>query len=156
MTQAIQMTDADSEGATLRLTRNFSAPRETVYRAFTDPEVLSKWWGPKGVTCQAVDMDVRPGGRYHLEMLSPEGNTHILDGEYREVTPSSRLVYTWTWGMGPLAGHETLVTLEFNDRGGATELVLTHEMLVDEEARDLHGKGWSSSLDCLEELLSDA
>ena len=85
MTQATQTTSAPDGGETLRLTRHFNAPREVVFRAFTDHDEVKKWWGPKGTTCTMAKCDVRPGGRYHIEMLTAEGNTHVLDGEYREV-----------------------------------------------------------------------
>ncbi len=156
MAQATQTTSAPDSGETLRLTRSFAAPREVVFRAFTDPEIFKKWWGPKGVNCQVAKCDVRPGGRYHLEMTTPEGNTHVLDGEYREVVAPERLVYTWTWGHGDFGGIESLVTLEFIDSGNnTTELRLTHERLPGERARELHGQGWSGCFDCLEALLHE-
>jgi uncharacterized protein YndB with AHSA1/START domain len=91
-----------------------------------------------------------------VELRSPEDNLHCIDGAFVEVVAPERLVYTWTWVGGEFAGVETLVTLEFIDRGkGTTELRLTHERLPGERARELHGKGWSGSFDSLEIVLNE-
>lgn len=152
MAQAQAKTVPDDD-TVLRLTRTFAAPREAVFRAFTEAEIFKTWWGPKDTTCPVAEIDARPGGRYRVEMRSPEGNTHVIEGEFREVVAPARLVYTWVWSRGDFAGREMLVTLEFSDAGGATELRLTHELLPDGAARDLHHKGWSGCLDCLAEIL---
>ena len=149
-----KMTEQDEAGAVLRITRRFAAPRERVFAAFTETEQFKQWWGPKSMRCPAAEIDPRPGGRFHAEMLSSEGNTHIIEGLFREVTPPSRLVFTWAWQHGDYQDLETLVTLEFHVTDGGTELVLTHEKLADERARDLHGEGWASSFDCLDEHLA--
>ncbi len=153
------MTDAQAETQaapaaerTLRLRRTFAAPREKVFRAWTDPEELVKWWGPGGFTVPICELDVRPGGAFRTCMRSPDGDEYNLSGVYREVTPPERLVFTWVWREGALAGQETLVTVEFHDRDGATEVVLTHEGFPDAAVRGMHEQGWSSSLDCLEEV----
>lgn len=86
-------------------------------------------------------------------MQMPNGNAHHLSGVYREVVPLEKLVYAWIWGQGDMEGLETLVTLEFTDQDGATEVRLTHVMLPSENACDLHRQGWSSSLDCLNQLM---
>lgn len=148
-------TAADADQSVLRITRRFAAPRETVFRAFTDVDVFKRWWGPKGFTCPAAELDVRPGGRYRVEMLSPDGDTFVLEGAYRKVTPPAKLVFSWTWKEGGMAGHETLVTLEFRDLGAdGTELSLTHETLPGAEWVERHHHGWSGSLDRLAETLA--
>ncbi len=144
------MIDSDT---VLSITRTFAAPREAVYRAFTEADELKRWWGPQSMTCPVAELDVRPGGRYRTEMHAPDGSVYVTTGEFREVTPPERLVFTWVWGEGEMAGHETLVTVELRDLGGATELTLTHERFPDGAKRDLHNQGWSSSLDCLAEIL---
>ncbi|MBI3451341.1 MAG: SRPBCC domain-containing protein [Rhodospirillales bacterium] len=149
-------TSATESGRTLSLTRRFDAPRETVFRAFTDAKMLRQWWGPKGFTCPRADIDMRPGGAYRIEMCAPSGEIKILAGVYREVSPPARLVYTWVWQQGDMAGVETLVTLDFVAHGRATELRVTHELLPSDRARELHGEGWSSGLDRLVAMLSAA
>lgn len=156
MAQASPMTAETEESTTLHLTRHFAAPREAVFRAFTDRDIFMKWWGPESTTCPVAKIDARPGGRYHVEMESDAGNRFILEGEFREVTPPARLVYTWAWRNGGFAGVETLVTLDFNDRDGETELVLRHDMLPGAVALDQHGHGWAGAFDCLAELLATA
>ncbi len=154
MTQAKPMETTPEEGAVLHLTRRLKASREDVFDAFTNVDIFKQWWGPKSVSCRAAEIDPRPGGRFHAEMLTAEGNTHVIEGLFREVTAPSRLVFTWAWQHGDYKHLETLVTLEFHESGGTTELVLTHEKLADERSRELHGEGWTGCLDCLDEHLS--
>ena len=142
---------ADQE-ATLHLKRTFAATREKVFRAWTDPEALKRWWGPEGFSTPAAEIDLRVGGKYRIAMRSPHGDTYQLVGTYREVRPPEKLVYTWAWEAEPEQG-ETLVTVEFLDRGDSTEVILTHELFPNEKVRDEHGKGWTGSLDRLAKTL---
>lgn len=138
---------------TLRLTRVFNAPREKVWRAWTDPEEMKHWFGPKGYTTPRIEMDFRPGGHYRIAMQPPEGEVFYLNGVFQEIRPPERLAYTFQWEKGTWDYPETLVTVEFRDRGAQTELVLTQERFPEEKMRDDHGGGWTSTLDCLEEYL---
>ena len=140
---------------TLRLRRRFAAPRERVFRAFTDPTILVRWWGPEGMTVPEIALDLRPGGKWRTCMESKEGSLHCVGGVYREIVAPERLVMTWIWEQGDLEGLETQVTLEFHEVGAETELRLTHERLPSESARDAHQGGWSSSFTCLERYLSE-
>ena len=138
---------------TLNLRRIFKAPRKKVFRAWTDPEELKKWWGPEGYATPSAEVDLRVGGKYRLGMRKlPDGEIFYLSGIYREVRPPERLVYTWRWEAQPEHG-ETLVTVEFREVGDSTEVVLTHERFPTETARDDHNRGWSGCLDRLAELL---
>lgn len=140
--------------ATLVVARTFAAPREQVFRAWTDPEELKKWWaaGP-GFTTPIAEVDLRIGGRYRLGMKPPDKDViHVVGGIYREVQRPSRLVYTWAWENGD--GTETLVTVEFRDKGSSTEVVLTHEGLASHESRDQHAHGWTGCLDSLGRLMA--
>ena len=138
---------------TLQLTRTFAAPREKVFRAWTVPEELKKWWGPPGFATPSAEIDLRAGGKYRLGMQKlPDGPVFYLAGIYREVRAPERLVYTWRWEAEPEDG-ETVVTVEFHDRGGSTEVVLTHELFPNEKARGEHERGWSSSFDKLAKIL---
>jgi uncharacterized protein YndB with AHSA1/START domain len=148
-----------TQEAVLRLSRRFDAPRERVFEAWTNPEVLKDWWhaGPDWDTPEA-EVDLRPGGSYRLAMRDPaSGQTHTLVGEYREVQPPERLVYTWTWESNPeeMRGSEgSLVTVEFVEDGDATNVEITHSGFASEEIRDLHAHGWEACLANLERLLS--
>jgi uncharacterized protein YndB with AHSA1/START domain len=147
-TQATSAERAPGEDTVLRIARVFSAPQSRVFEAFVDPEQLRAWWGPKGYTTVSAKIDLRPGGAYQLEMRSPEGNTHDLCGTYREVDRPRKLVLTWAWQQGALAGVETLVTLEFRGQGDKMEVSLTHELPTD-RAYEMHAMGWNGSFDCL-------
>jgi uncharacterized protein YndB with AHSA1/START domain len=106
-----------------------------------------------------LKVDLRPGGAYSLIFRQADGGGHALSGVYREVSPPGRLVMTWVWGQGDMAGVETLVTIELAESGvgaGAeTELTLTHEMLPSQNSIDHHGKGWMSIFNCLDRFVED-
>ncbi len=142
-----------STETTLNLRRTFMAPREKVFQAFTEAEIMKKWWGPEEFTCPTAEIDLKVGGKYRIAMKPPEGDVFYVKGTYREIKPPERLVYTFQW-EGAGMKEETLVTLEFHEKGDATELVLVHELFPDANARDDHNKGWESSFDCLAEALS--
>src|SRR5690349_11381306 len=112
---------------TLNLSRVLDAPRERVFRAWTDPRALAQWWGPPGFACPLAQVDLRPGGAYRLSMQPPQGDIFYLGGIFREITPPARLVYTWRWEDDTEGTGETLVTVEFKDLGARTEVILTHE-----------------------------
>ena len=138
---------------TLQLTRTFAAPREKVFRAWTDPEEVKKWFHPPGYETPSAEIDLRVGGKYRFGMRKlPDGEVFYLSGSYREVRRPERLVYTWQWEAEPELG-DTLVTVQFHDRGGSTEVVLTHELFPTEKARQEHERGWSGGLDNLAKIL---
>ena len=144
--------DAKSQ-TTLRLTRTFTAPREKVFRAWTDPEEVKRWFNPPGYETPSAEIDLRVGGKYRVGMRKlPDGEVFYLSGTYREVRPPERLVYTWRWEAEPELG-DTLVTVEFHDRGGSTNIVLTHDLFPTEKARQEHEKGWSGGLDNLAKIV---
>jgi len=139
---------------TVKITRKFEAPREKVFDAFTRKEALQGWFGPEGYSIPAVALDPRPGGSYRIEMHAPDGGVHIVVGEYREVRPPEKLVFTWRWLNGIGVGPETLVTVDFAAREGGTELTLIHSGFASAEARNGHEGGWSSSFVSLNEALA--
>ncbi len=139
----------------LRLSRRFKAPRAAVFRAFTDPAALAKWFGPEGMNVGNVQIDLRPGGAYSMAFIQADGGSHGLSGVYREISPPARLVMTWVWDHGDLAGIETLVTIELAEAGAETELTLIHEKLPSLESRDLHKQGWTSSFKCLDRVVEE-
>jgi uncharacterized protein YndB with AHSA1/START domain len=143
-----------NDALALRLSRSFAAPRDRVFRAFTVPTQLAKWWGPKGFTVPACTMDVRAGGAWRTVMRSPEGKDHIVSGVYQEITPPERLVLTWGWENEGVRGHETVVTIDLFETRGGTRLELTQELFETEDSRNQHRHGWAGCLDCLEEALA--
>jgi uncharacterized protein YndB with AHSA1/START domain len=137
------------ELAAFRLERSFAAAPEDVFDAWTNPEVLRRWWTrDAGVASPGCEVDLRVGGRYVLRMRDRSGELHIVGGEYREVDRPRRLVYTWRWeGDGGLhPGHVSVVTVEFRADGEATTVVLEHSGLASEESRTRHGAGWQAVL----------
>jgi uncharacterized protein YndB with AHSA1/START domain len=139
--------------AIIHITRTFAAPREKVFRAWTEPQELKKWWaaGP-GYTTPIAEVDLRVGGRYRLGMKPPDKDVvHIVGGAYREVQRPSRLVYTWVWEGSSAPG--TLVTVEFRDQGASTEVTLVHEPFADSQSREQHLAGWTGCLDRLTNLV---
>jgi uncharacterized protein YndB with AHSA1/START domain len=147
------------EALTLTVTRIFDAPREAVFKAWTDPAQVARWKGPRGVQAEVKHMDARAGGGYRVAMHGTPNGTMVVRGVYREFVPPERLVFTWAWEEDPATqrtGHETLVTVTLRALGSRTELTLTHENFDSAQSRDSHGYGWNGSLDKLAELLQSA
>ena len=88
---------AEPADRVLSITRTFAAPRELVFKVWTQPEHLARWWGPKGFSTPTCQMDARPGGDYRAVIRSPEGKDSVMRGSYREVVPPERLVMTFAW-----------------------------------------------------------
>jgi uncharacterized protein YndB with AHSA1/START domain len=148
------MTQIDQE-VSLELSHRFAAPREQVFDAWTNPDVLKRWWAA-GATWDTplAEVDARQGGAYRLSMRTDEGEVHTVYGEYREVRPPERLAYTWSWEEGPgpaMRGAEnTLVVVDFVEDGDGTIVKLTHTGFENEELRDMHTHGWQAVLTNLE------
>ena len=130
-------------GPVLRMTRRFAAPREAVFDAFTDVKQIMLWWGPEGFDVPEADLDPRTGGAWRICMRTPNGEVFCVGGVYREFVRPERLVLTWAWESDTMADVETLVTLEFDEMDGGTELRLLHEGFPRPEARDKHQEGWT-------------
>ncbi len=145
--------------------RVFDAPRELVWKAWTDPQHVMRWWGPKGFTAPSCRIDFREGGSYLYCMRSPEGQDYWSTGVYREIVLLERIVATDSfadehgnvvpathYGMSADVPIEMLVTVTFEDLAGKTKLTLRHAGLPAELRTDA-GQGWSESLDKLAEAL---
>jgi uncharacterized protein YndB with AHSA1/START domain len=142
------------EKPSLNLSRSYPVAPEKVWRAWTDPEAVKKWWGPgPDQSVSAAELDVRVGGRFRIVFGGPDGKDHECAGVYREVVPNRRLVFTWSW---PRTTPErvSLVTIEFKRLPDGTELDLRHEQFFDEQARDGHKRGWTGLLDKLDGYLT--
>jgi uncharacterized protein YndB with AHSA1/START domain len=156
------MTMKTTEDLKLEIRRLIKAPREHVFDAWTNPDQLTKWFGPDDAfVVPQAKVDLRAGGKYRIQMKNPDGEFHTAVGTYREVKPPQRLVFTWAWekdgsepDFGEVEPTEMLITLEFNARGKETELVLTQTQFASVESRDRHEHGWNGCLDQLEKFLS--
>lgn len=155
------------EKNTLVITRVFDAPVELVWKAWTNPQHLMRWWGPKNFTSPACKIDFRVGGRYHNCMRSPDGKDFWNTGIYREIVPMERIVYTDcfadekgnvvpasyyelpgdTWPM------EMTVTVMFEVKDGKTKMTLKHFGLPMGKMKEMTGVGWNESFDKLAESL---
>ena len=145
---------ARSDELTLEMKRVLAAVPSVVFRAFSDSGELAKWWGPKGFTTLSLEFQPGVGESYRIEMQPPEGDRFHLTGEFREVDPPARLVYTFVWEDPDPDDVETLVALSFRDLGGSTEVALTQGPFKTEARRALHRDGWTDSFDKLERLIS--
>ena len=146
----------------LIITRIFDAPRELVWQAWTDPEHIRRWWGPKDFTAPACRIDFRVGGKYLFCMRSPDGKDYWSTGVYREIVPLERIVCTDSfadeqgnvvpatyYGMSPDFPLEMLVTVTFEDQAGKTKMTLKHSGLPAGEMSEQTGAGWNESFDKL-------
>jgi len=138
---------------TLQVRRTIRAPRQRVFDAWTQAEELKRWHAPGPLTVSLAEIDLRPGGAYRIHMRAPDGNEHRVTGVYREVDPPKRVVYTWGW-EGEHIVKDSVVTIEFHDLGGATEVVLTHAGIFDDTERAGHEKGWTAIMDKFEATYS--
>ena len=137
---------------TLEIRRTFAASRERVFDAWTRAEELRKWFAPGPLTTAVAESDLRVGGKYRITMRGPDGKEHTVRGVYQIIDPPRRLVYTWKWDDKPSAGEST-VTVEFNEQGRSTEVVLRHEGLPSDKEVAEHTHGWNGCFEKLEKAL---
>lgn len=139
------------------MTRVFDAPRELVFRAYTDPELVPRWWGPRNLTTTVDKMDVRPGGEWRFVHHAPDGSEYGFRGEYREVVPPERLVNTFEFEGMP--GHVIVDTATFEDVEGKTKLtvVALFDSIEDRDGMLATGmeEGGKETWDRLAELLEE-
>lgn len=130
----------------LKITRMLNATRQEIFEAWLDPESVGQWMCPEDGCRAVVELDVRVGGTFRVEMLCEDGS-HINTGVYREIKAPGRLAFTWV--SADTHHRETLVTVELFERGDKTELVLTQVQLSDEEAIRRHTSGWTKIVERL-------
>lgn len=142
------------QSPSLTLKRRLAAPAQKVFAAWTDPEKIVRWFGPAETVDGSVsaNMDVRVGGRYRIRFKTMDGEQHEVGGEYKEIKPSERLVFSWAWHSTP--ERESLVTVTLKPDGDGTMLTLLHERFFDDKARDGHNRGWTGTLEKLAGYLS--
>lgn len=147
----------------ITITRVFDAPRELVFAAWTDPNHVERWWGPRGYASFDCEIDLRAGGVFALQMRGPDGAVYPCRRVFREVVKPERIVYTRGSDDGHACGAglppRAIVTVTFVERDGKTTLTI-HTLLqsaADREAAQTAGfvPGWESTLERLAELLSN-
>ena len=138
------------------LSRHYPVAPEKVWRAWTDPQAIAKWWGPgDNDPVSLVELDLRAGGRFRIIFGGKEGREHECAGIYKEVVPHRRLSFTWCW-PNSTPERVSLVTIELKPAGGGTDFLFRHEQFFDEAARDGHKRGWTVTLGKLETYLAKA
>ena len=141
MTRAQTNVVADTAARTITVSRVYAAPRERVFRAFTEPEHLARWWGPEGWQIETHAHELAPGGVWHYVLRGPEGMESWSKATYREVTPPARLVYSDTFSDA--AGNAVegmpamVITIEFAERDGQTTVTSTSQFASEEALRQV-------------------
>jgi uncharacterized protein YndB with AHSA1/START domain len=147
-----------TETFTLEIRRTIRASAERLFAAWTQPEGLLRWWGPRDVTCIGAEIDLRVGGSYRIANRFPDGRILWIAGTFELILPPHRLTYTW--GLEPEAGvpppvllptGPERVTVYFEPAGDATEVIVRHERIASDALREQHGRGWEGCLDGLAE-----
>jgi len=131
----------------LEISRLFDAPPSLVFKVWTTPEHLARWWGPRNFSSTTEILEFREGGRYRHLIHGPDGESYAMSGLFQEIVEPKRLVFTFSWDEGDFADRvETLVTVSIAAEGGRTRLTFRQEPFADVETRDSHADGWGESL----------
>jgi uncharacterized protein YndB with AHSA1/START domain len=139
-----------AQSLVLEFSRVFDAPPALVFRMWSSPEHLCRWWGPKGFTSSCETHEFRKGGIYHLLI-----HGHVQDGmtgTFREIVENKRIVFTFAWDHDP--DWQTLVTVTLKAEGDGTRLTFRQEPFLDVDTRDSHLGGWGECLDRLADALA--
>ena len=140
---------------TLVITTSIAAPREAVFKAFTEKSELEKWFCPEGMTATMDELAPKEGGTFQVTMKGEDGGTHTARGTYKEVTPPEKLSFTWAWVTEESdKEEETLVEVVLTEEGDGTIVHFTHSGFDTKESRDMHQQGWESALKKLPALLA--
>jgi len=140
----------------LEIVRVFDAPRGLVFKAWTEPEHLARWWGPRGFDLPSCRIELRTGGAYLFHMRGPDGLDHWSSGHFREVVEPELLVLVGGWvdADGKPKGPESVTRVMLEDLGAKTRLTVCQEIFESETSRDQHRRGWTSSFERLAEYLA--
>ncbi|WP_346960372.1 SRPBCC domain-containing protein [uncultured Arthrobacter sp.] len=146
--------NAQPGGLVLNLECTLDVSPEVVFRMLTDPAELVTWWGPHGFTIPAADLNLTVGGRYRFRMTPPDGEPFHLSGEFLEIDPPWRLVYTFRWEEPAPDDRETVADLSLLSAGDGTRLMLSQGPFLTEERLALHRNGWTESFEKLQAVLA--
>jgi uncharacterized protein YndB with AHSA1/START domain len=141
----------------LVMTRVFDTPRRLVFKAWTEPERIKQWWGPRGFVTLSCEMDFRPGGLWRTRSKAPDGREYVSRSVFREIMEPERLVFSYSWEDAEgKPKHETLVTITFVEQHGKTLLTFHQGVFESVTSRDEHEEGWRSAFELLSEYLPQA
>jgi uncharacterized protein YndB with AHSA1/START domain len=147
-----------TEERTLVITRMFDAPRELVFRLWSDPEHLVHWMGPREYPAMKVDNDFCVGGKWRIGLQAVDGDEDLWQsGVYREIDPPRKLAFTFAWegNKGGTPPNETFVTIELEDMGGKTRMTFKQFLFDTTSNRNGHNYGWNSSFDRFDLYLAE-
>ena len=161
-------TAAETKEQDIVITRTFDAPRELVWKAWTDCEHLKKWWGPKDFTSPTCKMDVRVGGTYLWSMRGPDGKEYYSTGEFREVVPPERLALTDSfadaegkkisaaeYGLPGEWPENVLITVTLENQAGKTKMTVRQSGIPGGKLKEMTNAGWNESFDKLAAALNN-
>lgn len=139
----------------ITLTRLLRAPRELVFRAWTDPAHLVRWWGPHGFSVQSCEAEVHVGGRWRICIRSPEGEDFWMHGRYHEISAPERLVLSFMWDKDGKPRVDMHITVTLQEEDGQTRLTFHESGFADMAMRDLDNGGWTQCLERLDDYLQN-
>jgi uncharacterized protein YndB with AHSA1/START domain len=138
----------------LSISRVLDAPRNLVFKVWSTPEHLVRWWGPKNFTTPAVRTDFRRCGQWSSTIRSPEGVDYPAHGVYAEINPPERLVFSFSWDEDGERGNDTLITVTLKEAGDGTRLTFHQAFFDTVETRDSHEEGWGECMDRLVDYIA--
>ena len=148
--------DHEAGEKVLSITRIFDAPRHLVFEAWTNPEHLKQWCAPHEFDIPHAEGELKPGGFWRSSMSKSDGTLLKLGGAYREIVPDEKVVFTHAWDKETGgSGHETVITVTFEDKGDKTLMHFHQAFFLDKESRDGHEGGWGQCFERLAALLAD-
>ena len=145
-----------AEEYALEISRVFAAPPSLVFKAFTKPEHMVRWWGPQNFSTTVEKLEFREGGSYRFTIHGPNDRHHGMSGIFREIVEPKKIIFTFAWvDEKGEPGNETLITITINPEGAKTRLIFRQAPFDDAKNRDSHAEGWGEVLDKLAPLLDE-
>ncbi len=149
--------DDGAPSLSLLVRRTVSGSPADVYRAWTEPEQVRQWWGPKGVVCRECSIDLRVGGSYRIANQMPDSSILWITGEFLRLEPPNLIEYTWRRGRETASSdvRDERVSVRFSEQSGCTEVVVEHSRILDRADYASHDAGWQGCLDGLADYLAN-
>jgi uncharacterized protein YndB with AHSA1/START domain len=151
------MTSTQTKIATVAIRKTVNAPIDKVFKAWTEPDQIVKWFGcPEASYSRVVTYDLRVGGEYRIEMVRENDGPLVVFGNFKEIVPNKKVSFTWTNNFEEHPAQDTLVSVELSSVGTTTEILLQHSLFQTNNAAEGHTMGWGAALDKLAEICISA
>ena len=150
---SLSSADQASNSESLRIRRFVPASPDRVFRAWTEPDEIKKWWGPKGVRCLSAEFDLRVGGQYRIENGLSDGSVLWISGNFEVIEGPHLLIYTWVVENESPTTERVVVQFEQHDLG--TNVTVTHERIATTTSSEQHQRGWIECIDGLVDFLAE-